>query len=153
MSPALLHRIDVANATHRMGFTALAAAMAACCAAEFSSFTMSTTTTQAPATAGLFARKVAQVTGLSEMALDRMHTEDMGGPKHFFQQPGAAGGFVYTVAGLSRLVEILYAEGHADAALALRAELNKLCPCRSPLPVAPAGVNVRGEWQAKGVAA
>lgn len=108
---------------------------------------MSTTTTSSAESApvGFFARKVAKVTGLSEMALDRLHTSDMGSPGHFLHLPGAEGGFFYTVAGLSRLVEILYLEGHHAEAVMLRRALDEI---RRPadLPPAPKGRNVRGGW-------
>ncbi|MDF3058525.1 MAG: hypothetical protein K0R17_2740 [Rariglobus sp.] len=105
------------------------------------------TATTSPAVAGLFARKVAEITGLSELKLDRLHTSDMGSPGHFLYQSGAGGGWFYTVAGLSRLVEILFADGCKAEATMLRAALDEL-RTPPPPPVAPRGCNVRGNWMA-----
>ena len=112
-------------------------------AADVGLFPMNTATTS-PAVAGMFARKVTEVTGLSLMALDRLHASDMGSPGHFMFLPGAAGGMFYTVTGLSRLVEILHAESHTVAAKCLAATLDEI-RTPPPPPVAPAGRNVRGE--------
>jgi CubicO group peptidase (beta-lactamase class C family) len=103
------------------------------------------TATTSPAVAGLFARKVREITGLLESDIYRLHTSDMGSPGHFLYQSGAEGGMFYTVAGLSRLVEILFSDGCKAEATMLRTELDKL---RTPAPaaVAPPGRNERGNW-------
>lgn len=73
----------------------------------------------------IYARKVAEATGLSEAEIYRRHSDDMGSPGHF----GFAGAIFYTPKGLTRLVEILDAEGQHVAARCLAAALNQL---RSP---------------------
>ncbi len=78
------------------------------------------TTTPRPALTGLYARRVAEVTGLSEMELYRHHASDMGSPGHFFYERGA---MVYTAKGLSALVEALAVEGQMVAAKLLAAAL------------------------------
>lgn len=106
----------------------------------------STTTHPEPGTElGMYARKVAQVTGLSELALDRLHTSDMGAPRHFRYVSGEGGGFFYTLDGLCRLVEILHAESRPVAAKSLAVSLDHVRH-PAPAPIAPAGRNVRGSW-------
>ncbi|MBC8040102.1 MAG: hypothetical protein H7Y06_06140 [Opitutaceae bacterium] len=105
------------------------------------------TATTSPAVAGIFARKVKEITGLLESDIYRRHTSDMGSPGHFLYQSGAGGGMFYTVAGLSRLVEILFADGCKAEATMLRAALDEL-RTPTPPPVAPSGRNVRGNWMA-----
>lgn len=98
-----------------------------------------------PASPGLDAGRVARATGLSEAELYALHASDMVAPIHFLHQSGATGGLFYTVAGLSRLVEIFHSSHRKPQALVLRAELDYL-RLPAPPPRAPAGVNLGGEW-------
>lgn len=180
MSLGTLHRIDVTNETHRMGFQALAAGMAAVCADEVhaditllggssrpcsvvselglgftvpepdkrepheeASFPMNTATASAPDISGLFARKVSEITGLSERELESYHPLGFGSPGHYRYISNVGCGVLYTPKGLLALLEGLRLAGrHAEAqslADAIRAGgLEVKAPSATPITELPA---------------
>lgn len=66
------------------------------------------------------AAQVAAITGLTQAAIYRAHTDDMGSPGHFLY-PHAS--LCYTRLGLSCLADGIEALGHQQGAKLLRAEI------------------------------
>ena len=114
-------RLSVAASTAHMGFYATATAMVACLTHQSLSagrayFPMNTATTSAPVLTGMFARKVAQVTGLSARELENLHPDRFGSPGHWKFVSGEGGGMFYTPQGLLAVLEALrLAERKAEA--------------------------------------
>lgn len=82
---------------------------------------MSTTTVSVPAVTGMFARAVAQATGLSERELENLHPDVWGAPGHWRYVGGSHGGMFYTRKGIAVMIETLRATGHVIESMLLAA--------------------------------
>lgn len=80
---------------------------------------------------GLFSRRVALVTGLSERAIENLHPSHFGAPGHFKFVSGSCGGMYYTSKGVVGLLEALRLAGYVAESAALLTAARLPCAHRS----------------------